>query len=171
MTWRPKDTGASIQWEITPASGTLARVGRGDPSRSLSTFPARPTKSQLFAGARSGYCCGPGLRAISVSLSFYAPSSSWLKTVEGYFAKLSKQHLKRGVFRSVAELKSALTRFIKEINQMPQTFVLTADPDTAHGATPKCLNALRTSDCPIRHASETLKLTKSGNSDPRSALA
>jgi hypothetical protein len=60
---------------------------------------------------------------------FTPTSCSWLNAVEGYFAKLSKQRLKRGVFRSVAELQSAITRFIEETNQMPKGFVWTADPN------------------------------------------
>jgi hypothetical protein len=48
--------------------------------------------------------------------------------VEGYFAKLSRQRLKRGVFRSVIELQAAINRFIEETNQMPKPFVWTADP-------------------------------------------
>ncbi|MGH9817859.1 MAG: IS630 family transposase [Candidatus Acidiferrales bacterium] len=60
---------------------------------------------------------------------FTPTSCSWLNAVEGYFAKLSKQRLKRGVFRSVVELQSAIKRFIEETNQMPKPFVWTAEPD------------------------------------------
>jgi len=60
---------------------------------------------------------------------FTPTSCSWLNAVEGYFAKLSKQRLKRGVFRSVVELKAAIKRFIEETNQLPRPFVWTADPD------------------------------------------
>ena len=60
---------------------------------------------------------------------FTPTSCSWLNAVEGYFAKLSKQRLKRGVFRSVAELQTAIAQFIEETNQMPKPFVWTADPN------------------------------------------
>jgi hypothetical protein len=61
----------------------------------------------------------------------FAPTScSWLNAVEGYFANLSQQRLKHGVFRSVVELQQAIKRFIEETNQMPKPFVWTADPDT-----------------------------------------
>ncbi len=60
---------------------------------------------------------------------FTPTSCSWLNAVEGYFAKISKQRLKRGVFRSVTELQCAIKRFIEEINQMPKLFVWTADPN------------------------------------------
>jgi hypothetical protein len=49
--------------------------------------------------------------------------------VEGYFAKLSKRRLKRGVFRSVVDLQIAIHRFLDETNKMPKPFTWTADPD------------------------------------------
>jgi len=43
--------------------------------------------------------------------------------------KLSKQRLKRGVFRSVVDLQAAINRFIDDTNQKPKPFTWTADPD------------------------------------------
>jgi len=60
---------------------------------------------------------------------FTPTSCSWLNAVEGYFAKLSKQRLNRGAFRSLVELQSAIKRFIEQTNQTPKPFVWTADPD------------------------------------------
>lgn len=60
---------------------------------------------------------------------FTPTSCSWLNAVEGYFAKLSKRRLKRGVFRSIIELQNAIRRFIEETNQLPRPFVWNADPD------------------------------------------
>jgi len=60
---------------------------------------------------------------------FTPTSCSWLNAVEGYFAKLSKQRLKRGVFRSVVDLQEAINRFLAETNQAPKPFTWTADPD------------------------------------------
>lgn len=60
---------------------------------------------------------------------FTPTSCSWLNAVEGFFAKLGKQRLNRGVFRSVVELQSAIKRYIEETNQMPTPFVWTANPD------------------------------------------
>jgi transposase len=60
---------------------------------------------------------------------FTPTSCSWLNAVEGYFAKLSKQRLQRGVFRSVAELQTAINRFLEETNLTPKPFVWTADPN------------------------------------------
>jgi hypothetical protein len=44
-------------------------------------------------------------------------------------AKLSRRRLKRGVFRSVADLQAAINRFVNETNLDPKPFVWTADPN------------------------------------------
>src|SRR3974390_1165723 len=59
---------------------------------------------------------------------FTPTSASWLNAVEGYFAKLTNRRLKRGVFRSVAELEAAINRFLAETNTDPKPFVWTARP-------------------------------------------
>ena len=48
--------------------------------------------------------------------------------VEGFFAKLTRRRLKRGVFRSVDDLKAAIDRFVAETNADPKPFVWTAKP-------------------------------------------
>ena len=60
---------------------------------------------------------------------FTPTSCSWLNAVEGFFAKLTRRRLKRGVFRSVVELQTAINRFIADANHQPKPFVWTADPD------------------------------------------
>ena len=60
---------------------------------------------------------------------FTPTSSSWLNAVEGFFAKLTKRRLKRGVFHSVVDLQAAINRFLDEHNAQPKPFVWTADPD------------------------------------------
>jgi transposase len=60
---------------------------------------------------------------------FVPTSCSWLNAVEGFFAKLSRRRLKRGVFRSVVDLQAAINRFLDEHNDRPKPFVWTADPD------------------------------------------
>jgi hypothetical protein len=46
----------------------------------------------------------------------------------GFFATFTRRRLKRGVFRSVDELKEAINRFIAETNGDAKPFVWTADP-------------------------------------------
>ena len=60
---------------------------------------------------------------------FTPTSCSWLNAVEGFFAKLTKRRLRRGVFRCVADLQAAINRFLAEHNQQPKPFVWTKDPD------------------------------------------
>jgi transposase len=60
---------------------------------------------------------------------FTPTSCSWLNAVEGFFAKLTKRRLKRGIFRSVTDLQAAINRFVAEHNQDPKPFVWTKDPD------------------------------------------
>ena len=59
---------------------------------------------------------------------FTPTSASWLNAVEGFFAKLTKRRLKRGVFRSVVDLQGAINRFIAETNSNPKPFGWTAEP-------------------------------------------
>jgi transposase len=60
---------------------------------------------------------------------FTPTSSSWLNAVEGFFAKLSRRRLKRGVFPSVADLQAAINRFVAEHNQNSKPFIWRADPN------------------------------------------
>ena len=54
----------------------------------------------------------------SLDLPLHPDFGSWLNAVEGFFAKLTRRRLKRGVFRSVADLQAAILRFIDEANQI-----------------------------------------------------
>ena len=60
---------------------------------------------------------------------FTPTSASWLNAVEGFFAKLTKRRLKRGIFLSVFDLQAAINRFVIEYNAEPKPFTWTADPD------------------------------------------
>jgi len=60
---------------------------------------------------------------------FTPTSASWLNAVEGFFAKLTRRRLRRGVFRSLVDLHTAINRFVEETNNHPKPFVWTADPN------------------------------------------
>ena len=60
---------------------------------------------------------------------FTPTSASWLNAVEGFFAKLTKRRLKRGVFKSIVDLQAAINRFLAETNGDPRPFTWSADPD------------------------------------------
>ena len=51
---------------------------------------------------------------------FTPTSASWLNPVEGFFAKLSKRRLKRGVFHSLVSLQAAINSFLDDANSEPK---------------------------------------------------
>ena len=57
---------------------------------------------------------------------FTPTSCSWLNAVEGFFSKLTRQALRRGVFRSVEDLIATIERYIASTNDDPKPFVWTA---------------------------------------------
>ncbi len=61
---------------------------------------------------------------------FTPTSGSWLNAVEGFFSKLTRQRLKRGVFCSVVELQAAINRYLKDHNLDPGPFRWTKSADT-----------------------------------------
>jgi transposase len=60
---------------------------------------------------------------------FTPTSASWLNAVEGFFAKLTRRRLQRGVFHSLVDLQAAINRYLAEHNDRPKPFTWTADPD------------------------------------------
>lgn len=56
-------------------------------------------------------------------------SSSWLNQVERFFALLTERQIRRGIHRSVAALKSAITNFIEQHNADPKPFRWTKSAD------------------------------------------
>ncbi len=62
-------------------------------------------------------------------LHFIPTSSSWLNLIERWFGLLSDKALRRGVFRSVAELVAAIESFLEVHNNDPKPFVWTAETD------------------------------------------
>lgn len=59
-------------------------------------------------------------------MHFIPTSSSWLNLIERWFRNLTDKQIRRGVFRSVDELKQAIECYISTHNQSPKPFVWTA---------------------------------------------
>ena len=57
---------------------------------------------------------------------FTPTSASWLNMVERFFRDLSENRIKRGVFRSVADLENAINNYLKLHNEQPKPFIWTA---------------------------------------------
>lgn len=56
-------------------------------------------------------------------LHFTPTSSSWLNLVERFFGEITRKRIRRGVFRSVAELVAAIEEYIRLNNENPTPFV------------------------------------------------
>ena len=54
---------------------------------------------------------------------------SWINLVERWFAEITKQRIRRGVFRSVRELETAIREYIEAHNENPKPFVWTKTAD------------------------------------------
>jgi len=54
---------------------------------------------------------------------------SWINLVERWFAELTNKRIRRGVFRSVKDLESAIREFIEVHNKDPKPFVWTRTAD------------------------------------------
>ena len=65
-----------------------------------------------------------------VQLHFTPTSGSWLNLVEAFFSIITRQALRRGSFPTVADLITAIERFIAVWNDRCQPFTWTKDPDT-----------------------------------------
>lgn len=59
-------------------------------------------------------------------LHFTPTSSSWLNQVERWFAKITEQRIRRGVFKNIDELIAAIDDYIAANNKNPKPFVWTA---------------------------------------------
>jgi len=59
-------------------------------------------------------------------LHFTPTSSSWLNMVERWFGKLTDKAIRRGVFRSVPDLITAIEAYLQASNDAPRPFVWTA---------------------------------------------
>jgi hypothetical protein len=65
----------------------------------------------------------------SRSTSSSRPSTRARSGSRGFFAKLTRRRLKRGVFKSIIDLQTAINRYLAETNDNPKPFTWTADPD------------------------------------------
>ncbi len=50
---------------------------------------------------------------------FTPTSASWLNAVKNFFSKMTRQRIRRGVFRSIADLQAAINAYLAEHNASP----------------------------------------------------
>ena len=62
-------------------------------------------------------------------LHFIPTSSSWLNLVERFFGSITEDAIRRGVFKSVAELEAEIERYLANHNAAAKPFVWTKSAD------------------------------------------
>lgn len=76
-------------------------------------------------------------------MHFTPTSASWLNLVERWFREITDKRIRRGVFKSVRELKDAINAYIDAHNEKPKRFTWTAK---AEAILEKCHRARKTLD-------------------------
>jgi len=77
-------------------------------------------------------------------LHFIPTSSSWLNMVERWLGELTEKRVRRGTFRSVAELVRAIEQYLQDCNRAPKKYVWTKSADMILGKVARCKEALVT---------------------------
>lgn len=71
-------------------------------------------------------------------LHFTPTSCSWLNLVERWFAELTNKRIRRGDFRSVAQLIAAIEDYLTHSNQQPKPFTWTASVESIMAKVNRC---------------------------------
>ena len=69
---------------------------------------------------------------------FTPTSASWLNAVENFFSKMTRQRIRRGVFRSIADLQAAIKTYLAAHNASPKPFVWTQSADAILAKLDRC---------------------------------
>ena len=69
---------------------------------------------------------------------FTPTSASWLNAVENFFSKMTRQRIRRGVFRSIADLQAAINAYLAEHNASPKPFVWTKSAEAIMAKLDRC---------------------------------
>jgi DDE superfamily endonuclease len=93
---------------LSPAGHTPSRASRSQPRHPRETFHFTPT------------------------------SASWLNAVENFFSKMTRQRIRRGVFRSIADLQAAINAYLAEHNASPKPFIWTKSAEAILAKLDRC---------------------------------
>ena len=77
-------------------------------------------------------------------MHFTPTSASWVNLVERFFRDITEERIRRGVFRSVTELKQAIAEYLQQRNANPKPYKWTAKPDTILAKVSKAKEKLET---------------------------
>jgi hypothetical protein len=69
----------------------------------------------------------------------FTPTSAWwLNAVETFFSKMTRQRIRRGVFRSIADLQAEINAYLAEHNASPKPFEWTQSAETILAKLDRC---------------------------------
>ena len=77
-------------------------------------------------------------------IHFTPTSASWLNQVERFFAEITRKRIRRGAFKSVAELEAAIYDYLAKHNRNPVPFVWTATAKAILKKTARAKQTLKT---------------------------
>jgi hypothetical protein len=69
---------------------------------------------------------------------FTPTSASWLNAVENFFFKMTRQRIRLGVFRSIADLQARHQSYLAEHNASPKPFVWTKSAEAILAKLDRC---------------------------------
>src|SRR5580704_16939750 len=92
-------------------------------------------------------------------LHFIPTSSSWLNLVERFFALITEDAIRRGVFNSVAELEATIADYLANHNAEPKPFVWTKSADVILAK----VDRARTTLAAVKAGNQPLAAVKAGN--------
>jgi transposase len=75
-------------------------------------------------------------------LHFIPTSSSWLNMIERWFGEITSKRIRRGSFKSVPDLITAIMQYIETHNQNPRVFVWSASVEKIMAKITKCKEVL-----------------------------
>ena len=75
---------------------------------------------------------------------FTPTGCSWLNLVESWFSQITQKRIRRGTFKSVRQLVTAIDDYMREYNNHPTVFRWTKNADMILGKINRCKEALGT---------------------------
>jgi hypothetical protein len=85
--------------------------------------------SKLFSGTQKHAAVRKWLSKRERIHVHFAPTSlSWLDMAQRYFCDITEKRIRRGVFKSVSDLESAIHACTDNHNEAPNPFIWTANP-------------------------------------------
>jgi hypothetical protein len=110
----------------------MERHRRGEFIRFLNTVerevPAgklNPCDARQLCHSQTSQGAGLAVPPSALDFPLHPTSASWLNAVETFFSKMTRQRIRRGVFRSIADLQAAINAYLAEHNVNPKPFVWT----------------------------------------------